>query len=320
MIPLLIRQAAFEGKGSMLKGNLHCHTTRSDGAGKPDAVIRQFAAANFDFLALTDHRFYNYENYAPETDVLIIPGMEMDANLPGPGVHCVHVVSVGPEKENGFAQNQRFESLKISTAGEAQPMIDQMHQANNLPIFCHPQWSGTGVQEIEELKDFSLMEIWNSGCSMENDMDTNAACWDELLCHGRKIYGVATDDGHSVQQHGLGYVRVRAEKNVASILEALKNGAFYASCGPEIYDFFVEDGVATVVCSPVETINFRHFRVPYATVRGHGHAITSAQAQVWGRKQVWEGTGYIRAEVTDAMGRKAWTNPIFLDELWKEKK
>lgn len=301
-----LRQAAFEGKAPFLKGNLHCHTTRSDGKGTPEAVITQYGHMGYDFLALTDHRYYNFKDYAPEAGVLLIPGMEMDGNIPDPGIHCVHVVSVGPEKGNGFEQDQRVDSLKLTKVGDAQPMVDQALEAHNLPILCHPEWSGTGAAEIEELQGFSHMEVWNSGCVVECDMDDDAAYWDELLCHGRVIYGVASDDGHAVQHHGLGYVKVRAEKNVDAILDALKKGAFYASCGPEIYDFFVEDGTATVICSPASKIVFRHFRVPYPIFEGKG--IQAAKTPIR------PGTKYIRAEVTDAQGRKAWTNPIFLDQ------
>lgn len=69
------------------------------------------------------------------------------------------------------------------------------------------------------------------------------------------------------------------------------------SIGPEIYDFFVEDGKAYVVCSPVEIIRFRHFRVPYNVVRGQD--IQAAQIDVI------PGTNYIRAEVIDKDGRRA---------------
>ncbi len=303
---MLIRQAAFDAPGRFLKGNLHCHTTRSDGSGTPEMVIRVFESAGFDFLALTDHRIYNYQNFAPGSDLLILPAMELDANIPDPGVHCVHIVSVGPETGNGFSQDQVFPSLQISHTGEAQALIDQVAAAGNLPILCHPEWSGTGVSEIEEMHGFSLMEIWNSGCVVEDGLDSHAAYWDELLCHGRRVYGVATDDGHAVCQHGLGFIRVKAEKNVPAILQALKAGAFYASCGPEIYDFYVEDGVANVICSPVSRIRFRHFRVPYREISG-------ADMRA-GQIKVRPGSSYIRAEVVDAQGRQAWTNPIFLDE------
>ncbi len=301
-----IRQTAFLAPGRFLKGNLHCHTTRSDGKGATEMVIRLFEQAGFDFLALTDHRLYNYKNFVPGSNLLILPGMELDATVPCAGVHCVHVVSVGAEADNGFSQDQSFPSLYVSHVGEAQPLIDQVKAAGNLPILCHPQWSGIGESEIEELNDFSLMEIWNSACATEDGLDAHAAYWDELLCHGRRIYGVASDDAHQVYQHGLGFVRVKAEKKASSILQALKAGAFYASCGPEIYDFYVEDGVAHVLCSPVSQIRFRNFRVPYAQING-----TNMRA---GQIKVQEGSDYIRAEVVDAQGRQAWTNPIFLDE------
>ena len=36
------QQQAFAGSEKMLKGGLHCHTTRSDGRGTPEEVIREF--------------------------------------------------------------------------------------------------------------------------------------------------------------------------------------------------------------------------------------------------------------------------------------
>ena len=76
----MIRQCAFTKEHSMLKGGLHCHTTRSDGRGTPEEVERLHARHGYDFLALTDHNFYNYADYAPEAGLLIVPGMEIDAS------------------------------------------------------------------------------------------------------------------------------------------------------------------------------------------------------------------------------------------------
>ena len=61
----MLRQAAFGGEEKLLKGGLHCHTTRSDGRGTPEEVIRLHASNGYDFLALTDHRIYNYETSRP---------------------------------------------------------------------------------------------------------------------------------------------------------------------------------------------------------------------------------------------------------------
>ena len=105
------QQQAFAGSEKMLKGGLHCHTTRSDGAVAPDEVIRLHYENGYDFLALTDHRFYNYTNFAPEVPLTIIPGMEMDRNIEDDRpIHTFHSVWLGREKPNNpYEQDQVFE-------------------------------------------------------------------------------------------------------------------------------------------------------------------------------------------------------------------
>jgi hypothetical protein len=140
-------------------------------------------------------------------------------------------------------------------------------------------------------------------------VDTNAAYWDELLVQGKKIYGVATDDGHGMAEHCVGWVMVNSKDNsVAAIEEALVEGKFYASCGPEIHDFYVEDGVAHIECSPVRQIQFLHFRGPYSVIDApEGDSVTA------GSMKLRAGLNYVRATVVDEKGRRAWTNPIFFD-------
>lgn len=305
----MLRQAAFEGEKPFLKGGLHCHTTRSDGRGTPEEVIRLHASNGYDFLALTDHRIYNYENYAPDTPVLIIPGMEMDRTLPSTGgIHCFHTVCIGPARENGngFAQDQRFDPGKVADQDEFQTLLDFLHENGNMTIYCHPEWSNTPSGEYNRMRGHFAMEIWNSGCVIENELDANAAGWDDLLSQGNRIFGVATDDGHAMNQHCNGWVNVRADKNIDDILRALREGAFYSSCGPEITDFTVEDGQAHVACSPCRSISFRASYMPTRIFRNAEGLITEATFKLR------EDSTYIRATVIDEQGRRAWTNPIFL--------
>lgn len=298
-----MQQQAFTGKNRMLKGGLHCHTTRSDGKGTPEEVIAKHVQNGYDFLALTDHRKYNLKNFT-NLPITIVPGVEIDRNIAGAGrVHCFHTVCIGPVEGNGFTQDEPFERGEIKDQYEFQPLLDEVHAKNNLTIYCHPEWSGTPAAEFMRLKGNFAMEVWNSGCAIENHMDTNAAYWDELLFDGQQIYGVATDDGHSMDQHCRGWVMVNAENNVPAILDALKNGRFYASTGPEIYDFRVEDGVAKIECSPVQSVEFISWRMPTRVV--DGEKLTQAEAKIP------EGQSYIRVSVIDANGHRAWTNPIF---------
>lgn len=309
------QQAAFTGNTKLLKGALHCHTTRSDGKGSPEEVIALHKENGYDFMALTDHRNYNYSNFGQ--DMLIIPGMEMDANLShGEGmVHCHHIVCIGPadQSRNGYRQDQRLDSVPLRKPVETQAMLDEIHANGNMTVYCHPEWSGTPVRDFDMLQGNFAMELWNSGCAIEDGLDTNNGhYWDDLLDRGYRIWGVATDDGHAMYQHCKGWVRVNAEKNVDAVLTALKDGAFYASTGPEFYDFSVDHGKVHVKCSPVSKIRLRHLRIPYSYARKE-HPDDLIEEVTFTLRGKGDAT-YVRAEIMDAQGRVAWTNPIFLEK------
>ena len=310
---MIIRQPAFiHPEGSrLLKGALHCHTTRSDGSGTPEDVIRLHAENGYDFMAITDHRRYNRRHYG-DTPMTILPGMEYDNTFEnGRGFRCFHTVCIGSDDEtNGFAHEQTFQSGTAANQHEYQPYLDWIHENGNLTIHCHPEWSGTPARYFDQLKGNFAMEIWNTGCAMDNDMDTNAAYWDELLGQGQRIFGVATDDGHPMIQHCKGWVMVNAENNVPSILSALQQGKFYSSCGPVIHDFYVEDGIAHIVCDPVSRIQFISERHPTRQFSAGSDGLLLTEAQL----DLNNNFDYIRACVVDAQGRRAWTNPIFLND------
>lgn len=305
----MIRQAAFENAGRMLKGGLHCHTTRSDGRGTPEEVITLHAENSYDFLALTDHRIYNRTNYAPQTGVLIIPGMEIDAPFDNDiGFRCFHTVCLGPDDDtNGFNDGEQFFCGIVKDQFDFQKYLDLIHSSNNITFYCHPEWSSTPARYFDKLQGEYGMEIWNSGCALECDMDYNAPYWDEMLGLGHRIWGVATDDGHSMYQHCRGWVMVNAEKNVKSILSALLEGSFYSSCGPVIKDFYVDDGVAHIETEPCTKILFHSDRHPSRKISVRdGELLTHAELDLKNNYK------YIRASIVDEQGNRAWTNPIFL--------
>lgn len=309
------RQSAFGGNRKMLKGGLHCHTTRSDGKGSPEEVMRLHAENGYDFLALTDHKQYNRTNYAPETGLTLICGMEINSVLErgesGAGRRHFHTVCIGPNDEtNGFEQDERFVCADSANQYEFQPYLDKVHAKGNLTFYCHPEWSATSARHFEDMVGQFAMEIWNSGCAIENDMDTNAAYWDELLGQGKRIWGVAVDDGHRMYQHCNGWVMVNAENNDRAILAALAEGNFYSSCGPVIRDFYANDeGFAVIDTDDCEKIWFCSDRHPSRMCKGEdGAPINHAELDMNGKDYT-----YIRAVVMDKEGRRAWTNPIFLD-------
>ena len=308
------RQQAFLDKNKrFLKGGLHCHTTRSDGQLTPEEVIIYAKTQGYDFMAITDHQIYTLESYAPETGVLVIPGMEYGNDLvKGHGFRCFHTVCLGPSKEdgNGFEHDQKFDWGFAPSSEAYQPFLDEIHEKKNLTILCHPHWSNTSAKYFETQKGNFAMEVWNSGSAIHCDCDGDAAYWDEILGQGKVWYGVATDDAHSYETLCKGWVMVKADKDINSILKALENGEFYSSCGPLIYDFYVEDGKAVIDCSPVSRVRLHSDMHPNRVTTDENGNITHAEFDI---ENYWAGPyDYVRISIVDKDGKKAWTNPIFL--------
>ena len=89
----------FDPKLPFFKGNLHCHTTVSDGKLSPDEVVALYRDLGYDFLALTDHRRLSAPTHL-EGCMLLLSGMEMDYTLPG---EVLHLIGVGmDERLNGY--------------------------------------------------------------------------------------------------------------------------------------------------------------------------------------------------------------------------
>ncbi|MBQ7921671.1 MAG: CehA/McbA family metallohydrolase [Clostridia bacterium] len=317
----MIRQQAFQNTGrKMLKGGLHCHTTRSDGKISPEETIQMHYDNGYDFLSLTDHNIYNYTNFAPGFPITVIPGVEADVTFHYGSPYtrrCYHTVCLGPAKEdgNGFEQDEKIRIKNVYSHLDGpqpeviegyQAFLDDVHSKGNLTIYCHPEWSCTPARYFEMQEGNIAMEVWNTTCVYSDDVDRDAAYWDEVLSTGKIIYGVATDDGHRKEWYCKGWVMVNAENNINAILEALKNGAFYSSCGPEIYDFYVDGETAVVECSPAAKIRLHTDKYQPIVKRSEDGSMTRAEFRI-------AGYDYARITIADKEGRYAWTNPIFLN-------
>ncbi len=301
----MIRQAAFTGETRLLRGNIHLHTTLSDGDFTPEQAMKTYAENGYDFIALTDHAIYNKTNYAPETSLIVIPGTEVHTgNISYDGGNRVyHSVWLGDDSpENGFSDGEKLDITATKNQEDLQKFLDGAKEKNNLTIYCHPEWSRTPPRYFDKLRGLCAIEIWNT-CSSDFDYDINAPYWDDLLGHGIKLWGVAVDDAHRAHHYCGGWIMVNAEKNVKSIINAIKNGAFYSSCGPVIEDFYTDGKTAYIrageECSKLLICSDKHV-----------HLVGQNSAEL--EAEIAADCEYIRAVVTDKSGRRAWTNPIFL--------
>lgn len=298
----------FSEEGAWLRCQLHSHTTNSDGVATPAELVAHYADAGFDVLAITDH--WHVTSHRDER-LLVIASSELTAE--GGPVGEAEVLALGaeslPERREPFATIEDA-ALWISEQG-------------GVPILAHPYWSGLAAEHYLAAPSLIGIEAFNGGCELESATGCSPELWDAVLRSGRSCLGIATDDCHRPGADSRqGWTTVRAaERSREAVLEALRKGCFYASCGPEIHDLAIDGTALEVRCSPARAITLRsgpwdggriNADPELASWRAQALDRDSDGLIVAARLSCPERSGWGRIEVLDANGRLAWTNPLAL--------
>jgi hypothetical protein len=293
----------FSRPGSFYKGNMHTHSTNSDGSHAPADVCRAYREKGYDFLVMTDHFMEVYGFPVTDTrpyrtdDFTTIIGAELHAPETRVG-EIWHIKSIGLPFD--------FEPLR---EGETGPEIaKRAHEAGAFIGIVHPSWYGLTHDDARELPFAHAVEIYNHGSAVEVDRGHDWPFLDVLLNEGKRMSGYAVDDAHELTHDWLGgWVMVQAEENDPdALLESLKAGRYYSSQGPEIHDVAIDGDKVTVRCSPASVISLqgRGSR----SEREMGDGLETATFDLYPFE-----SGYFRVTVIDTEGRRAWSNPYWLD-------
>ena len=206
--------------------------------------------------------------------------------------------------------------------GETGPQLAaRARAAGAFVAIAHPAWSQLRIGDGRALAAAHAVEIYNHGCAVETDRGDGFYLLDELSNEGRRLSAIATDDAHfkngDYDAFG-GFVEVKAEGlDPDELLAALKAGDFYSSQGPRLIDVDVSPQEIRVECSPVHAVALLTGTSRALSVIGsHITSATFDLANV--AKQAWANPStpqWFRIVAIDAAGRRAWTNPIWIDEL-----
>lgn len=295
---------AFTTEGVFYKGNIHTHSTRSDGARDPAAVCALYRDAGYDFLALTDHFLARWNYPIVDTTPFRTAGF---TTILGAEVHAPatllgetwHILAVGLPAD--FAP---------PAADETAPALAwRCHAAGAFLAIAHPAWYGLTTADAAMLPMAHAVEIYNHTSQVRTDRGDSTGLVDQLLAEGRRLTVCAVDDAHLHCDDALGgFVMVKAPANTPeALLDALRSGRFYSSQGPLIEAVsFTEDTVEITASGPVSAI--------IALGRGSaaeqrvGTGLTDASLPL----ARFRTGGYVRLVLVDDKGRRAWTNPVWL--------
>ncbi len=290
-------QDPFTAPGRWYRGNLHTHTSNSDGRLSPQEAVDWYRQQGYDFLSLTDHDCLTEVDSLGGPGFLLLPGQEAHPGRPELD-DCYHLVALGLAHPHVFSSDH-----------SVQAAIDELREDGALVFLAHPYWSGLTLPEMIGLQGLSGLEVFNATC-MLMAKGPSSVHWDDLLARGQWLWGLATDDAHwGREDYGRAWIMVRApELTRAAIMQALATGCFYASQGPEVYDLQVTAEEVHVRCSPASVINCVSLvgTGSRASALEGGLLLTEA---TFPRRNLQR---YVRVECIDPQGRTAWTPPVRL--------
>jgi hypothetical protein len=302
----------FTAPGKFFRGNLHTHSTRSDGALDPKEVCRRYQAEGYDFIALTDH-FVGLFNY-PITDTCAfrndhfttILAAELHTGSMDNG-HLWHLLAVGLPSDFHPPDAPNFKPIKGSES--AADIAQRARDAGSFVAIAHPHWSGLTEADARSITAAHAVEIYNHGCVVDNDRGEGFLTLEHLLNEGRRLNLIATDDAHfNTPDYFGGWIMAQATENTPeALLDALKAGTFYSSTGPEINDIRVNKDSIEVECTPVTNILVQGQGSPMA--RLGGESMTKARVSL----ERLASSPWIRITIIDRAGKRAWSNPIWIE-------
>lgn len=300
------KKTTFLESGQWYKGNTHLHTTLSDGKLEPAQAAAVYRDAGYSFVVITDHWVYKNHSELESDGFLVFAGMEMDVGfrLEERKGLCHHVTVMADPKEVPALNGDELK--KVRALGDMNKMVEYMNRRGCLCIYAHPSWSHTKMEEYDKIGGCIGVEIYNNVCEVEAGAGYAELYFDRGLWENRHKLCFASDDAHRRGHYLGGFICVKSSGLThRDILEAIRAGSFYASTGPEIHDFYVEDGKAYIKCSPCSDIMFYTDAAPGAKVIYNSPGTTEASYLIP------RGATGIYAACRDGKG-KAWTQIIRL--------
>jgi hypothetical protein len=181
-----------------LRGNLHAHTTYSDGVKTPQELLDEYEALGYDFLAITDHEdliALSYWRALPRlrSRLLLFHGVEL--NYPAFDQHIGRVL------------------------GDR----DELHVLN------HPARYRLSVAETIE----RAQAIQHDGLVLDAVEVTDTGHHRPLYASPEiPLVKIATDDAHRPVHFGRAWIEVDAPRNRDAIIRAIRAGDFRLGFAP----------------------------------------------------------------------------------------
>ena len=300
----------FDHGQPLFRGSLHGHSTHSDGELDPPGAAGTYRALGYDFICLSDH-LWKDKRFCADT-VLDATSLDSDGfiTIPSAELHCF-----GKKYDNSGLWHILANGLPLdfpmADDSETGPeLVERAIDAGAFVSIPHPEWYVLTSEEAMAVSRAHAVEVYNHCSALEAARGNGVATADLLLNEGRRVGLTAADDSHGrIDDAGGGWVMVAAGSlDADAVIESLKARRYYSSTGPEIHSLDWDGDRLAVRCSAAGHVHVTG--AGHLSGGQHGDGMTEAVFELGGYD-----SDFFRVTVTDAAGRKAWSNPYFRDEL-----
>ena len=342
-----MKQYLIPNEGNFYKANMHTHTTISDGRLTPEEIKAIYKAQGYSVVAFTDHNIIMDHSDLNDEEFLTITGVEINTEKPVERMvtpcemRCYHLNFYAPRPDTATfpgasltyipaawhdrvnKENYTGNYIRRYDVQAQNEMIAMMREKGFLTSYNHPAWSMQIYPDYATLEGIHTLEVYNSGCiNMGYELDASDHVLQDMLCLGKRVFPVATDDIHNTCEACKGWICVKADAlDYDTFMTAYGKGDFYASWGPAIEQLWVEDGVLHVECSGVKTI----YLVTERRRAGRKDALEGSvltegsfdlkQYYDEVHRGTYDSRAFVRLVLVDHDGNKAMTRGYFADEL-----
>jgi hypothetical protein len=298
--------------GRFFRGNLHCHSNRSDGQVQPEEVVDAYRGAGYDFICLSDHFEAEYGWQITDTRPLrdesftTIVGAEL-SSAPWDERNTYWVTAAGLSLDFE-APSADDHAEAIRRAGELGAFVIMLHPGlNNLPL--------AAAEDLPSLDAVHAVEVYNHHLATlaKPDGANGAYMLDGLLEKGYRILVNAGDDAHfdDPKDRFGGWVEVFSDRlDPEALLQSLKAGRYYSTQGPSFHELLSDAQRLRAETGEAYAISLTgggdRWQSGQERTGEDGEPITTAEFDLG----PFRGS-YCRVTVVDIAGRRAWSNPIW---------
>ena len=282
------------------RGELHLHSTHSDGDWTTAEIAEAARPRDLDFMVLSDHNTTSsYEEFRALVDprTLVIPGAELTT-------YNGHCLAIGVEE---------WMDWRTGLAGRSiNDVARAVRAAGGIFVVAHPDAMPddvcTGCRWTHDAFDPALadaVEIW--GGLWDGPEEENEGCvslWQRWLGLGHRLAATAATDAHRAKdwQGAVPLTYVFAEElSRNAILDGLRAGRTYVSSGPELYLESADGGVEARCAGAPPDAELRLIadgaRFGAVRVSGHGRLFGPAATE-WAYAELWNAGGDLMLAAT----------------------